>query len=363
MYHILNIMLFVYFSQIIQSVNADVFRYAKTCHPANCSQDGVCYCSDRFDGWDIGGARHIMGTTKKAICYRGTVDCPCGDCGPINTKCQDFRCNDENGYYDTDAKKTCYVLNKDGSKTIKSYDTIQNCYQKVELCNPDRCDYAHILKGCQRISAGTCVPCALSLMERYYWSKKGSCAQFMCRSVKPGEYIVTPCGNSSDSVIRTCIEHPENPRGITNPNPVAQFYCPGEADAIRVPENGFVTSDYTGFGCNNGYYKSNNACLQCPLGSCCVRSTQYICPVNYYSNNFGASACKRCTMTCTYSKNSLPLKCQQGSIQNSQCVSCGMCGVYPETGHNCLQPNSLPPGGLPATCDPCDVAGSVATCC
>ena len=73
----------------------------------------------------------------------------------------------------------------------------------------------------------------------------------------------------------------------------------------------------------------------CPAGSCCINEAKHDCPEHYFSMKQW-DHCQKCTLECKDQPNKLRRKCAKNSMQDQQCVSCGMCGSWPSTGYNCV---------------------------
>ena len=97
-----------------------------------------------------------------------------------------------------------------------------------------------------------------------------------------------------------------------------------------------------------------------PGGSACLYGQSFLCPVDYYSQGTGNSACSICSTSCTFS-DGLPVRCLQGSTQDGGCVHCNMCGFSPKYGHECVE-DTTSLLHLPATCTPKASSGAVAVC-
>ena len=349
--------------------NNDFFR-DRACNPSSCTVDGVCYCSGKENGWYDGGAEYgrMFRARDESLCYKaGRGDCQCPDCGQLffeNVQCQDKRCDDETDFTSSgtggDKGKQCYRMDPVKGKIYTEKRWYFDCYTQRTACDSSKCLPGQRLKGCMRVSPGKCESCG-ELLPGSYWSTKGGCETAVCDAVQPGWYMTAQCGNTTNTGKLHCSEHMENPRAKAFPNPVAQYYCPGGArPPVRVPSFGAVNAEYTDFNCNAGYFKQGTECRECPRGSACLHDKAYLCKGDYYSDKYAQSTCKRCTDACNY-PNELPMRCQEGSIQNSRCVTCGACGVWPSTGINCVTDQAMFVK-LPVTCTPQNVVSSTAVC-
>lgn len=346
-------------------------KFQNRCNPAACSVEGVCYCSDKKDGWFDGGSGYSadMRSKQQSLCYKaGVGDCECADCGYLvfpNVQCQDLRCNDDTdiavtGVRSADSDKKCYRMDPVKGKVYTDRKWYFNCYSQYNECDSSKCGYGERLTGCMRINPGTCQPCG-SLPSGSYWTTRGGCSTALCDLVLPGFYMTAPCGNTTNTAKVPCSEHQGNPNAAAFPNPVKQYYCPGGIQApVHVPSFGIVNADYTDFNCVSGYFRVDTECRACLPGSACLHDKSFICKADYYSDKYAQSECKRCTSTCTY-ETELPMRCQQGSIQNSRCVTCGACGLWPTTGVNCVK-DPVEFRKLPETCVPADVQSDVTVC-
>jgi hypothetical protein len=345
--------------------NSDKYLYPD-CTPAGCAVDGVCYCSDERSGWYNGGlgySRDLRNKNKDSYCYKpGSGDCLCMDCGQANTQCQDLRCNDETeiAYNGPNGDSYCYTMDPVKGEVKTDRGWYFGCYTKENNCDLSKCEYGEALVGCMRVSSGACQSCGV-LPSGKYWTTRGACGQLYCDTVDPGWYMTTSCGVSSNSAKSACEYHTGNPRASAFPNPVPQYYCPGGTTApVHVPEHGVVNQAYSDFNCLPGYYKLHTQCTACLPGSACLHDKTFTCKANYYTDRAAQSECKRCTASCTY-ETQLPMRCKEGSIQNSHCVACGMCGVFPTTGVNCV--GDLEQfQALPTTCTPMDTSDLVGIC-
>lgn len=356
------------------------------CHPSACAKDGDCWCSDKFNGWFDGGVIYPLPThdsnlisdlfpvLSDSTCYKaGVGDCKCMDCGKLGesfftfegVQCQDSRCNDETDTTEMvspylNEKNKCYRMDPVKGKVYTKPQWYFNCYTKKNKCDASKCLAGQTLVGCMRTSKGACQSCG-KLEAGMYWTKRGECGKSVCGTVEPGYYMTAPCSNTTNTVKLHCSEHTGNPKAAVLPNPVAQYYCPGGAQPpVRVPSFGKVNSAYTDFNCNAGYSKHDIECRVCLTGSACMYDKSFTCKANYYTDNYGESVCHRCTSSCVY-PNELPMRCSQGSKQNSRCVSCGVCGEYPATGVNCVK-NVEDFQKLPDTCTPVDTASAEIVC-
>ena len=345
--------------------NAEMLK-DPVCRPAACDVDGSCYCSNKKDGWYDGGAgynRDFRDVINQPLCYKsGVGDCECMDCGHIfifpNVQCQDLRCNDETD--STEPYSKCSRMDPVKGKVSTEREWYFNCYRTRNVCDVSKCLHGEKLIGCMRISSGTCQSCG-KLERGMYWTSRGGCGKAICGDVPPGYYMTAACTNISNSAKLHCREHMGNPDALTFANPIPQYYCPGgEAAPIKVPGFGKVNSVYTDFNCDPGYSKHSGECRACLPGSACMFGKSFTCKADYYTDRYAQSFCKRCTASCTY-PNELPMRCQEGSLQNSRCVTCGVCGVYPATGINCVR-DPVAFGQLGVTCTPTDVVSDVIVC-
>ncbi len=348
--------------------------FAKGCHPASCSVEGECYCSDYKDGWYDGGAGYgpAFRARDQSLCYKaGKGDCECADCGFSkweifffgDTQCQEFRCEDTESVAvkdATDDSRACYRVDPTRGRIYTGKRTYYGCYKARRQCDASICKKGEKLTGCMRTSSGTCKSCG-SLSAGSYWTKPGSCDTTVCGVVEPGYYMTAPCSNTTNVMKLHCSTYMGNPLAASFPNPVAQYYCPGGAHSpVRVPSFGAVNALYTDFNCQPGYFKQGIECRTCLPGSSCLHDKSYTCKADYYTDKYAQSVCKRCTATCTYDSE-VPMRCQEGSIQNSRCVPCGMCGVWPANGVNCVR-NQDEFIKLPEYCTPRDTPGPVIEC-
>jgi hypothetical protein len=235
-----------------------------------------------------------------------------------------------------------------------------DCYKSTLKCDSSKCPHGEKLTGCMRTSSGECKSCG-SLRSGYYWTTRGSCEMSVCDTVEPGYYMTAPCGNATNAAKLSCSMHMGNPKAAAFPNPIPQYYCPGGVQSpVHVPSFGIVNPGYTDFNCQPGYFKVGTECRACLPGSACMHDKSFTCRADYYTDKYAQSECKRCTALCTYDSE-LPMRCQEGSIQNSRCVTCGACGVWPSTGVNCVrdQAEFLK---LPEKCKPKNVPSLVAEC-
>ena len=345
-------------------------EYFRSCHPAACAVDGVCYCSDKADGWYDGGAGYGKDSrySDQSLCYKaGRGDCRCPDCGQLffpNVQCQDRRCDDVTDFTASgqgeDRGKQCYRMDPVAGKVYTEKRWYFDCYTQYNQCDASKCSHGQTLKGCMRVSPGECQSCG-SLPSGYYWTTRGGCETAQCDVVQPGWYMTSQCGNTTNTAKVHCSEHIENPLARAFPNPVAQYYCPGGArPPVRVPAFGIVNAEYTDFNCTDGYFKQGTECRACLPGSACLYDKSYLCKANYYSDKYAQSSCRKCLGSCSYA-NELPMRCAEGSIQNSRCVTCGACGQWPATGINCVR-DQVEFSGLPDLCTPRNVVSSVAVC-
>jgi len=229
---------------------------------------------------------------------------------------------------------------------------------------------------CQTYNPNMCPPCSTKLIAGNYWTLKetkvysdptsnffrtSTCSQEPCAKPDPGWYYTARCGEYSNAVIKQCVFYRNNPQGPDSRNP-GLYYCPGgESDPVRIPDNSKVNGDFTGFTCNAGYYLVQQSCVLCPVGKYCVGGVATPCKKHYYSDEPGSTRCTRCKrpIDCTGSNcgdsiaavvgntecGIAPTLCAGGSIQNSNCVSCGLCGTSPQTGVECV--NEYEMDGLP----------------
>ena len=203
-------------------------------------------------------------------------------------------------------------------------------YTSTIPCLPTQCKPGTLLSGCMRYTAGNCNPCQQALPANHYWSTPGTCDAAVCMSAPAGFYFTSPCGTSANTIIQACSLFYGNYL-LTK----AQYYCPGGTSLpVAVPDNARVTSDYTDFVCNDGYYRGGLKCLDCPLGDACVGGAVYGCPENYFSDRPNQVSCTRCAAGCTFD-NHAPLLCPAGSTQDAKCVQCSFCGTWPDTGYQC----------------------------
>jgi hypothetical protein len=353
------------------AMNNERIRYAM-CDPAACSEEGSCYCTDRKNGWFDGGAGYSrnLRSGAQSYCYKaGVGDCECSDCGQIfifdNVQCQDSRCDDETevavtGPGSADSRTPCYRIDPVQGKVYTGRRTYFHCYRTQVKCDPSKCLHGERLTGCMRVSSGACQSCG-ALPRGHYWTTRGGCGIALCDAVQPGFYMTAPCGNSTNTAKVHCSQYTGNPNAPAFANPVAQYYCPGGPHLpVRVPSFARVNQEYTDFNCDSGYFKAGAECRACLPGSACMYDRSFKCKADYYTDNYAQSACKKCTSGCTY-KNELPMRCPEGSIQNSRCVTCGACGLWPATGVNCVR-DLVEFVKLSELCSPRNVTSDVIVC-
>ena len=344
--------------------NHDKFRH--NCHPASCAVNGDCYCSDEKAGWYNGGSGFgVFRTLRKddeSICYKGGVgDCECEDCGSGDSQCQEERC-DDNTETATGVKsgdKACLRIDPEKGKVYSKKQWRYNCFRTKTKCR--QCPFGENIVGCMRTSSGECKSCG-PLRAGYYWTTRGSCDMSVCGAVEPGYYMTSPCNNVTEVGKLHCSVHMGNPQATAFPNPIAQYYCPGGAQPpVHVPSFGTVNALYTDFNCQAGYFKQGVECRACLPGSACLHDKSFTCKANYYTDRYAQSFCKRCTASCTYYDSELPMRCPEGSTQNSRCVTCGMCGAWPANGVNCVR-DQAEFSKFPETCTPLDASSAVTVC-
>jgi len=258
----------------------------------------------------------------------------------------------------------CFVMEK-GSLVETSYKqtTYNYAWVRKAACDPNVCEVGHKFSGCMRHNPGKCTPCTIQLYKGYHFSTRGTCDQAECGIASPGFYIATGCARDANTGFRPCVEHPDNVRKGLNG---AKYYCPGGVvDLVAVPSNAHVTDDsYVGFTCNEGYFKNEerNGCTLCTKGNYCRGGVKTQCKKHYYSDGVGSTQCKRCTrpsdctaLECEDTVSAVAVKtdcgmapeiCVAGSQKNSNCVMCGMCGLWPKTGLSCVTGYEM--DGLPA---------------
>jgi hypothetical protein len=352
--------------------NSEGIRYSM-CDPAACSEEGSCYCTDRKNGWYDGGAGYGRDTRSRtqSYCYKaGVGDCECSDCGQLffpNVQCQDSRCDDDTdvavtGPGSANSANPCYRIDPVKGKIFTQRRWYFHCYRTLEKCEPAKCLHGERLTGCMRISSGSCQSCG-ALPPGNYWTTRGGCGIAPCDVVQPGYYMTAPCGNSTNTAKVHCSQHMGNPNALVLPNPVAQYYCPGGIHPpVRVPSFARVNKEFTDFNCDDGYFKAGTECRACLPGSACMYDRSFTCKANYYTDRYAQSACNRCTSACTY-ENELPMRCSEGSIQNSKCVTCGACGLWPATGVNCVRDASeFERPDMPVKCYPQNTSSAVIVC-
>ena len=367
------------------------------CNPSVCWQDGSCYCKDQQTGWFSGGGVKVGG------CYRiiFPMDCQC-DCASSGTACQNTRCHDDVGItkdgqcysYSLDIQKAEQMLQSQqrgvantnqlqqqqpfisGSFNlpnpplvleISPLDTFASCYKTQVNCQDisGKCGYGASLKGCQRYSPGQCTNCAQPLPANSFWVAQGVCVWAQCDVGMPGYFFQTQCTSTANAVSLPCSQHFGNTDASINQAASmadAQYYCPGQGKALPVPANGRVSSDYTGFVCNPGFYPLGTSCYPCPRGYACPNGVAYECPANYYSSAEQQTSCARCSMSCPFDSD-VPLRCGVGSIQDAACVSCSACGTWPHSGLNCvLYDDTVILAQMPV-CTPCVNPGTTVAVC
>lgn len=339
------------------------------CQPAECWEEGSCYCTNRFDGWDSGG---IPGDPfcKRVVPvdtfpFLETQHCQCKDCGEGDRKCREFRCDDNVGVIKDDK---CYEPNAWGtSLNWVGPKPVNNCYKTKKNCDEEsraQCPAGQYLKGCMRVSRGSCQRCP-DLAAGSYWAYPGDvrCTQKPCTPAPAGFFFVSACTSTKDAAVLPCAKHEGNHEGAVRPSASkaeAMYYCPGGDRVLPVPPNAHVSDDYTTFVCNDGYFAGGTQCYPCPRGSACLHGKAYQCPTNFFSDVTAGTRCKLCRSSCS---SGVPLRCMQGSIQDAHCVSCNACGEWPETGFNCVidyEINRL--AAVASTCTPCNTASGVAVC-
>jgi hypothetical protein len=196
-----------------------------------------------------------------------------------------------------------------------------------------------------------------------YWKSKGSCDQMDCTvMVPPAKYLKDNCTEAHDIEIELCslYRYWDRDAGnfLVNTGANTRYYCPGErlAYAVPTPSHSKVSKDYTTFDCDNGFVKTATGCAPCPAGHCCLEGTMRLCPEHYYSEGYKAGkytgdTCTRCITSCDKSGR-LPQKCAAGSIHDSKCILCSMCGVWPYSGHNCVEDGKFIESTKPKTICP-----------
>ena len=305
-------------------------NWASECKPCSYPTDGQFYCD---------GLQYIIPENRPVY---GRCDDDIGDC----------------------TRPGCFFRNKAGELQKSTGGVNMACYiyTQTKPCVASYCDPGTQRVGCKRYSPGECKPCSPDLLkEGHFWSVRGSCEQAKCEVPLPGWYFTSRCGQSVNAVIKQCVFYRNNPKGPDSRDP-GLYYCPGgESDPVRIPDNSRVNSDFTGYTCNAGYYLVQQSCVLCPAGKYCVGGVATPCKKHYYSDEQGSTRCKRCKTPsdCTGSNcgdsiaavvgntecGIAPTLCAGGSIQNSNCVSCGLCGTSPQTGVECV--NEYEMDGLP----------------
>ena len=251
-------------------------------------------------------------------------------------------------------------------------------YTVTVPCVPSKCAAGTVLSGCKRYSQGVCTKCTSAPSIGSYFSTPGTCSQALCKVAGPGYYYTSPCGEAADAVLNPCAKHPGNTEAPSLPASslaTAKFYCPNGA-AVNVPDNAQPAVDYKTFVCNAGYYNTADRCLQCQAGTYCRGGVATQCPKHYYSAQVGPYAneqsyCKLCTLPADCRNKVICPKniaglfdkdqgdcgmvpkmcsCDGGCIQNSDCVTCGLCGEWPTTGLSCVLGDEL--DGMPAIYPP-----------
>lgn len=342
-------------------------EYVPVCRPAtDCTEENVCYCGNKFDGWRNGGVTTLNTYwSGGSFCTKNGRNCECDDCGywiaPYD-QCQENRCDDEIGV--VESGKCFHVDPITKSKIQKSSDYQFDCYRAKVLCDPNICDYGKRLTGCKRVSPGSCTDCP-TLADGFFWMKKGNCEQLRCSTAVAGKFVAKACTLAADAVIADCSTHPGNLKYIVpRLDNKDTYYCPRGGLVIPLPANSVPTVDYTDFVCVDGYYLSGSTCLQCLPGSVCKYGKKYTCPVHYYTSTFSMSHCQRCSTPdeChLISKWENPVRCIQGSTANVGCVSCGACSWDPRQGLACVT-ESYEMQGLPQMCVPVNTNSDVAVC-
>ena len=248
----------------------------------------------------------------------------------------------------------CYIYEK-GMYVQTSYKqtTYNYAWIRKRACDRNVCEVGQMFSDCKRHNPGKCTPCTDPLMKGFHFSARGACDQAECSLAPAGFYIATGCSRTENAGMKPCAEHPENVRRPLNE---AKYYCPGGLiDLIQVPPNARVTdSTYLGFTCNDGYFKNEqrDGCTICAKGHYCRGGVSTPCKVHYHSDKFGSTKCSRCIRPsdCTSEScgdsvalvvedndcGNAPTLCKEGSVENSQCISCGLCGDWPQTGSNCV---------------------------
>ena len=327
------------------------------CNPSICWQDGSCYCTDLKNGWDSGGGLRVGGCASS-----GNYWCEC-DCYNTGTACQNDRCDDNIGI---EKDGVCYD-NAFGPLVHMDTARQKSCFKTQVDCKDvsTKCGLGQFLKGCMRYSEGTCVPCTVSLPDKHYWVGNGVCDYAACDAGQPGYFFQTPCTSTSNGVSLPCSQHFGNTQAAIDRAPTladAQYYCPGGGKVVPVPSNGMVSADYTTFVCKPGFSSVGTSCYPCSPGYACPYGVAFQCPANYYSSTEQQIKCSRCRMDCS-SSSDVPMRCGVGSIQDAACVTCNACGVWPDSGLNCILSREVQALAQSEYCTPCADQPGVTTVC
>lgn len=339
--------------------------YARTvCRPDQNTADGEFYCTNYFDGWYSGGAQTGDFVQQDGPrCYKaGVGSCQCPDCGYNgfpDVQCKDWRCDDDDAFFDT-ATGSCYTIDAStGRRNTVGTSDHAGCYKQRAACDRTICALGQQLVNCKRYSPGACIDCAdKPVIGEKYYRAKGYCDTLACSQVNAGQFVQAACTLTHDTVIIDCSAYPGNPLSPV-PSGQPKYYCPGKGLVLPLPAFSQPTADYSDFVCVDGYYLVQGACQQCPQGSACRYGRKFLCPENYFQHQFAGTDCGRCTYDCN--NGEAPYRCLQGSTTDVGCVSCGMCGYSLNTGHLCNEePQAM--AILKATCVPKDLPGAVAQC-
>ena len=227
-----------------------------------------------------------------------------------------------------------------------TYHTKLFAYKVYDTSNPSYCDSYCKAQGYAFGNAMHCLQ-AVSIelhsgMVSYYGNSYNKC---LCL-VSMENQARTNCGNTGE-----CSTH-----GISN--------ATGRRLHVLNASNSFnCNAGYGECRCNNGYYASNQSCVQCSVGYSCTGGSlvpqgmttnvgSRACSVGYYQAFKGKDACTACSSG-YYNKTTGQSKCtacasgyyNPSSAQYS-CTPCGMGYFQSRTGQS--------------TCETCPTLGSVA---
>ena len=339
------------------------------CNPAWYPEGSGYYCTDYQGGWFNGGNPTNSEQFGDPVCEKNGNPCQCPDCGwdiINNDQCQQWRCNDDSGYYD--ANGNCYELDSNGNRINTGGQWNFGCYKKAAKC--DYCQPGYQAAGCGRYSAGQCQPCPnynrFVLTVNYF--QPGTCNLLPCSAVAKGQFISSQCTISSDVNTTGCYYYepevgpgnPGSPRSQLLGDTQNRSYCPGNGAVVTLPANSRPSDDYSGFVCLDGYFQTGASCQACAAGSACLYGQSYQCPLRYYSQGTSNAYCTLCTTSCP-GNSYFPVMCPVGGTQDTSCIACGMCSINPQYGLTCDEtPHET--AKLPWKCVPLKSSGAVAVC-